>query len=145
MYPSNYFFCSWTVFRDQNYEENQLSKKSFFETKQLARLNWDFKSEGRNKNMVYVNRRKVLIMFKMLKSRLHVGWEYQNRNMNLSFYCFVFIFKRTLVSTFIFSVRNMFNQELEQNVGLKYFSWSTCVRRRKLKPSRSVEEKKILV
>jgi len=51
---------------------------------------------------------------------------FQNRNMNLGFYCFVFIFKRTLVSTFIFSVRNMFNQELEQNVDLKYFSWSTC-------------------
>ena len=84
-----------------------------------SRLNWDFKSEGRNENMVYVNRRKVLIMFKMLKSRLHVGWEFQNRNMNLSFYCFVFIFKRTLVSTFIFSVRNMFNQELEQKCRLE--------------------------
>jgi hypothetical protein len=38
----------------------------------------------------------------------------------------------------------MFNQELEQNVGLKYFL-EALVRRRKLKPSRSVEEKKILV
>ena len=51
--------------------------------------------------MVYVNRRKVLIMFKMLKSRLHVGREFPKQKYEFRF-LLLRIYFQTYLSIYVY-------------------------------------------